>query len=54
MNRAIKEDFISKSRNAGFLGLEGHKWLKDSLRATTYNALSLESAQETAAFMKEY
>ncbi len=49
----LEEQFASESRKAGLIGLKGHRSV-GGMRASLYNALTLESAEELVRFMKEF
>jgi phosphoserine aminotransferase len=47
LNKKIEDEFVYKSRMAGFLGLGGHRHV-GGLRSTVYNAVAQESADALA------
>jgi len=49
----LEAEFITQSKNAGFIGLKGHRSV-GGLRASIYNAVSMESVEALVAFMKEF
>jgi len=49
----IEERFVSEAKKAGMVGLKGHRSV-GGIRASIYNAVTLESVQALAAFMKEF
>jgi phosphoserine aminotransferase len=49
----LEEQFASESRKAGLIGLKGHRSV-GGMRASLYNALTLESVEELVRFMKEF
>ena len=49
----IEERFVSEAKKAGMVGLKGHRSV-GGIRASIYNAVTLESVQVLAAFMKEF
>lgn len=49
----LEKKFIKESEAAGFVGLKGHRDV-GGLRASTYNAVPLESCAALAQFMKEF
>lgn len=49
----LEKQFIKESEAAGFVGLKGHRDV-GGLRASTYNAVTLESCEALAKFMKEF
>ena len=52
-NRELEAAFISESENAGMLGLKGHRHV-GGIRASIYNAVSIENVRTLAEFMKEF
>ncbi|MBE9488610.1 MAG: 3-phosphoserine/phosphohydroxythreonine transaminase [Bacteroidetes bacterium] len=49
----LQETFLEESKAAGMVGLKGHR-LVGGFRASTYNALPLESAEALVKFMQEF
>lgn len=49
----LEARFLKASEQAGFVGLKGHRDV-GHLRASTYNAVPLESCQALADFMKQF
>ncbi|MFC4775653.1 3-phosphoserine/phosphohydroxythreonine transaminase [Paenibacillus sp. GCM10023252] len=49
----LEKQFIKESEAAGFVGLKGHRDV-GGLRASTYNAVPLESCKALAAFMSDF
>lgn len=49
----LEKKFIQESERAGFVGLKGHRDV-GGLRASTYNAVPLESCRALAEFMAEF
>lgn len=49
----LEKLFVKESEAAGFVGLKGHRSV-GGLRASTYNAVPLESCQALAQFMAEF
>lgn len=49
----LEKQFIKESEQQGFVGLKGHRDV-GGLRASTYNAVPLESCQALAQFMKDF
>jgi phosphoserine aminotransferase len=49
----LEEMFAKEAKNEGMVGLKGHRSV-GGMRASVYNAMSLEGAQELAKFMKEF
>ncbi|GIP15587.1 phosphoserine aminotransferase [Paenibacillus montaniterrae] len=52
-NEELEKKFVKESEAAGFVGLKGHRDV-GGLRASTYNAVPLESCEALAKFMKEF
>jgi phosphoserine aminotransferase len=52
-SEALEEQFASESKKAGLIGLKGHRSV-GGMRASLYNALSLEAAEDLVKFMKEF
>ena len=52
-NRELEAAFISESESAGMLGLKGHRHV-GGIRASIYNAVSIENVRTLAEFMKEF
>jgi phosphoserine aminotransferase len=52
-SEALEEQFAGESKKAGLIGLKGHRSV-GGMRASLYNALSLEAASELVKFMKEF
>lgn len=50
---ALEPVFLERASAAGFIGLAGHRSV-GGLRASLYNAVSIESCRELARFMKEF
>jgi phosphoserine aminotransferase len=49
----LEETFAKESKNAGLIGLKGHRSV-GGMRASLYNAMTVEGAQELAKFMREF
>ena len=49
----LQDDFFKFATAKGMVGIKGHR-LVGGFRASTYNALPLESAEALVACMKEY
>ena len=49
----MEKDFITKGKEAGFLGIAGHRSV-GGCRASTYNAVPVEACAALAEFMKQY
>jgi phosphoserine aminotransferase len=52
-SEALEEQFIAEAKNEGMIGLKGHRSV-GGIRASIYNAVSIEAAQALASFMKEF
>jgi len=52
-SEALEEQFAAESKKAGLIGLKGHRSV-GGMRASLYNALSLEAAEDLVKFMKEF
>lgn len=50
----IFEKFLRDSKEHGFIGLKGHKNLKNSLRASIYNMMPLEHVEWLCGFMIDF
>jgi len=50
---AMEREFLSKAEGRGFYGLEGHRSC-GGVRASLYNAVTLESVEELCDFMREF
>lgn len=49
----LEAEFVEQAKAHGFIGLKGHR-LVGGLRASLYNAVTLEAAEALAMFMKEF
>jgi len=49
----LESKFLSEAKNAGMVGLKGHRSV-GGIRASIYNAVTLESVEALAGFMKEF
>lgn len=49
----MEKDFIAKGKEAGFIGINGHRSV-GGCRASTYNAVPMEACVALAEFMKQY
>lgn len=49
----MEKDFITKGKEAGFVGIAGHRSV-GGCRASTYNAVPVEACAALAEFMKQY
>ncbi|REK74528.1 3-phosphoserine/phosphohydroxythreonine transaminase [Paenibacillus paeoniae] len=52
-NEELEKQFIKESEQLGFVGLKGHRDV-GGLRASTYNAVPLESCQALTQFMTDF
>ncbi len=52
-SEALEEKFAKDSKAAGFIGLKGHRSV-GGIRASLYNAMPLEGAEELAEFMQKF
>ena len=52
-SEALEKTFLEKAQAAGFIGLKGHRVL-GGLRASLYNAVSLQSVAALAGFMQDF
>jgi phosphoserine aminotransferase len=52
-SEALEETFVSQAKREGFVGLKGHRSV-GGIRASVYNAITLESVEALVAFMKEF
>ncbi len=52
-NEELEETFVKEAKNAGLIGLKGHRSV-GGMRASLYNAMTIEGAQELARFMREF
>jgi phosphoserine aminotransferase len=52
-NEELENTFASEAKKQNMIGLKGHRSV-GGLRASTYNALPLESAEALVSFMKEF
>ena len=50
---ALEKRFITESTHAGLIGLAGHRTV-GGMRASLYNAVSIESVRVLVAFMEEF
>jgi phosphoserine aminotransferase len=49
----LEAEFIKQAKEAGFIGLKGHRSV-GGIRASIYNAVSMESVEALVSFMKEF
>ena len=52
-NEQLEDQFVGEAKKHGMIGLKGHRSV-GGLRASLYNALPVEAAEELVKFMKEY
>lgn len=52
-SEVLENEFVKQSESEGMVGLKGHRSV-GGLRASLYNALSVNSAQALAQFMRQY
>ena len=52
-SEALEEQFASEAKKRDLIGLKGHRSV-GGLRASLYNAVTVESAEELVKFMKEF
>jgi phosphoserine aminotransferase len=52
-NEALEEDFVTKAKREGLVGLKGHRSV-GGIRASIYNSISLESVEALVSFMQEF
>jgi len=52
-NEALEEQFVAQAKKAGMVGLKGHRSV-GGIRASIYNAVSLEAVEALVSFMKEF
>ena len=50
---ALEKDFLSEARAAGLVALEGHRSV-GGMRASLYNAMTLEGVQALTDFMRSF
>ena len=50
---SLEEQFIGEAKKQGFIGLKGHRSV-GGIRASIYNAVSVESVNALASFMKDF
>jgi phosphoserine aminotransferase len=49
----LEEQFVSQAKKEGFIGLKGHRSV-GGIRASIYNAITIESVQALVSFMKQF
>jgi phosphoserine aminotransferase len=52
-NEQLEEQFLAAAKKAGMVGLKGHRSV-GGIRASLYNAVSLEAVQALVSFMKDF
>lgn len=52
-SEALEEAFVAQAKKEGLVGLKGHRSV-GGIRASLYNAISLEAVEALVAFMKEF
>jgi phosphoserine aminotransferase len=52
-SEALEETFVSQAKREGLVGLKGHRSV-GGIRASIYNAITLEAVETLVAFMKEF
>ncbi len=52
-NEDLEAEFVKQAKESGFVGLKGHRSV-GGIRASIYNAVTLESVEALAAFMKDF
>jgi phosphoserine aminotransferase len=52
-SETLEDRFVSQAKKEGFVGLKGHRSV-GGIRASLYNAISLEAVETLVAFMKEF
>lgn len=52
-NEELEKKFVEEAKSAQLVGLKGHRSV-GGIRASIYNAMSLEGVQKLAAFMKDF
>ena len=50
---ALEDQFASEAKKNGLVGLKGHRSV-GGMRASTYNAVTIEGAQDLSSFMQEF
>jgi phosphoserine aminotransferase len=49
----LEAEFVKQAKEAGFIGLKGHRSV-GGIRASIYNAVTMESVEALVSFMKEF
>jgi phosphoserine aminotransferase len=52
-SEALEDQFVTQAKKAGLVGLKGHRSV-GGIRASLYNAVTLESVDALVSFMKEF
>lgn len=52
-SEALEDSFAKEAKKEGMIGLKGHRSV-GGMRASVYNAMTVEGAQELSKFMKEF
>jgi phosphoserine aminotransferase len=52
-SEALEEQFVAEAKKAKMIGLKGHRSV-GGIRASTYNAVSLEAVEALTAFMADF
>jgi phosphoserine aminotransferase len=52
-NEEIEERFVAEAKSRGMIELKGHRSV-GGIRASLYNAVTLEAAEALAGFMREF
>jgi phosphoserine aminotransferase len=52
-SEALEKQFVAQAKAAGMIGLAGHRSV-GGIRASIYNAMSPETCQALASFMKDF
>lgn len=52
-NEELEAEFVAEAQKEGFIGLKGHRSV-GGIRASIYNAVTMESVEALVSFMKEF
>ena len=52
-NEELDAKFVSEAKKAGFINIKGHRSV-GGMRASIYNAMSMEGVEKLVAFMKKF
>ena len=52
-NEDLEKKFVSEAKNEGLIGVKGHRSV-GGIRASIYNAMSVEGVEELVKFMEEF